>query len=118
VRTDCTVLHESKHGFSIIDETGGNEARYWLYSRGMNAFVSRVSTSPDGTYVYSIGRRSQYVNFPVVQLMNALNSAEDHEDTWGGSDTIGGCGRQYRSKLSWEQIRDIIEEFFARRTVE
>lgn len=132
LRKECEVLYESPVGcgFKIVNETGGNEARYWLYSRGMNAFVSLVSTVEvqDGAYcdgrkyLYSIGRRSQYVDFPVLEIMRELNrvegvtsSAEGIVPVWGGSDLIGGCGRQYRSRLAWQEIRDIIEEFFIER---
>ena len=115
LRTDATVLHDSKHGFKIVDETGGNEARYLLFSQGMDAFVSRVATRTDGRFVYSIGRRSRYIDFPVPELYGALNLAEPEMwqflagHGWGGSDIIGGSPRLTGSSLSWEQIRDVLE---------
>lgn len=125
---ECEVLYESPYGFKIVNETGGNEARYWLYSRGMTAFVSLVSTAADGTHVYSIGKKSQYVDFPVLALMSELNRAEDaaasgdskneSAPAWGGSDLIGGCGRARRSRLSWQEIRFVIESFFKQRKIE
>lgn len=120
LRKDCEVLWESQVGcgFKIVNETGGNEGRYWLYSRGMRAFVGLVATASDGTHVYSIGRRSQYVDFPVLALLDELNRAEGGADlppAWGGSDLIGGCGRGRRSRLSWQEVRDVLETFLAKR---
>jgi hypothetical protein len=115
LRRDAVVLHDSNHGFKIIDETGGNEARYLLFSQGMDAFVSRVATRPDGRFVYSIGRRSRYIDFQVPALYGALNLAEPDQKPflaghgWGGSDIIGGSPRLTGSSLSWEQIRDVLE---------
>lgn len=50
LRRDAKILYDSPRGFAIIDETGGNEARYVLFARGMNAFVSLVATRPDGRF--------------------------------------------------------------------
>jgi hypothetical protein len=121
LRTDAVVLHESRHGYKIVNETGGNEARYLLFAQGMDAFVSRVATRPDGHHVYSIGRRSRYIDFPVPALYGALNGAEPDRRQhlaghgWGGSDIIGGSPRLAGSELSWEKIRDIIDGFLAAR---
>lgn len=94
--------------YKIVDEIGGNEARYHLYSKGMKAFVSRVATRTDGNFVYSIGRCSPYVKFPVLDLMRVL-SDKDHAD-WGGSGLIGGSNRKSGSCLDWPAIRDIINK--------
>ncbi len=111
LRTDATVLYDSPHGFKIVDETGGNEARYALFSHGMNAFVSIVGTRDDGRRVYSIGRRSRYINFPVTELYGSLNEADGlrYPNGWGGSDIVGGSSRERGSGLSWEKVRDVIE---------
>jgi hypothetical protein len=116
-RTDAKILYDSPYGYKIIDETGGNEARYALFSQGMDAFVSLVATRPDGRYVYSIGRRSRYVNFPVTRLYRLLNHAEygdswtiKSDGIWSGSDIIGGSPRGQGSSLSWERLRDIIDD--------
>ena len=120
LRTDATVLYDSPLGFKIVDETGGNEARYALFSRGMNAFVSVVSTRDDGRHVYSIGRRSRYINFPVTELCAKLSDADGLLDFngWGGSDIISGSSRQYGSGLSWEKVRDVIEAYMAKQNVQ
>ena len=106
--TRHTILHDSP-GFKIVDEIGGNEARYYLFSKGMNAFVSLVARRPDGRFVYSVGRRSQYIRFPVEKLYDDFNTAENftRESGWNGSTIIGGASRMNGSGLTWEQIRDI-----------
>ncbi len=105
------ILYDSRYNFKIVDEVGGNEARYYLFSKGMDAFISLVSRAEDNTFVYSIGKRSQDIDFPVQDLYRVLNERETCSDTWGGSDIVGGCGRQHRSKLTWQEIRDIVESY-------
>lgn len=98
--------------FKIVDEIGGNEARYVLLSQGMDAYISLVARRPDGRFVYTVGRRSRYIPFPVTKLYAAFNAAEGFEDGkgWNGSDIIGGAPRATGSALSWEQLRDITLE--------
>mgnify|MGYP001613756887 CR=1 FL=1 len=107
--TRHTILFDSPE-FKMIDEIGGNEARYFLFSHGMDAFVSLVARRTDGRFVYTIGRRSRYIPFPVVELYNAFNKAEGLtlENGWNGSDIVGGSSRSFGSKLTWQEIRDII----------
>lgn len=111
IRHEAVVLYDSKFGYKVIDEIGGNEGRYELYSKGMNAFVSIVARPSYGRYVYSIGRRSRYVDFPLHELYDALNSAEGcgSVDRWGGSDIIGGSPRESGSGLDWEMVRNVVE---------
>lgn len=123
MRTDAKILYESPHGYAIIDETGGNEARYALFAKGLNAFVSRVS-SRDGRSVYSIGRRSRYIDFPLPEIYPLLTEAEIAGLTkvtivspWGGSDIIGGSPRQGGSALTTTRIAEIIDGFFAQRSL-
>ncbi len=102
--------------FKIVDEIGGNDARYYLFSKGMDAFVSIVARRPDGRIVYTIGRRSRYIDFPVPQCYTALNEAEGFSagTGWNGSDIIGGSPRDLGSGLSWEQVRDLIISVLSR----
>lgn len=118
IRQDATILYNSPNGFKVVDETGGNEARYALYSKGMNAFVSIVARRSDGRTVYSIGRRSRYIDFPLHRIYNALNYHEGtlyKDDRWGGSDIIGGSPRTAGSLMSWEEVRDVVENTLERR---
>jgi len=111
------VLHESQHGYKIVDEIGGNEARYVLFSKGMNAFVSKIATRADGNRVWSIGRRSRYIPFPVKELYSVLNQAEGLSDQegWGGSDIVGGSSRKYGSKLDSKQIAEVVDGYLGKR---
>lgn len=101
--------------FDIVDEIGGNEARYVLFSQGLNAYISLVARRSDGRFVYTIGRRSRYVDFPIPDLYGVLSKAEPELAPWGGSDIIGGSNRERGSGLSWEKIRDLIEGHLAHR---
>jgi hypothetical protein len=102
------ILHDSPE-FKIVDEVGGNEARYLLFSKGMNAFISLVAVRGDMRSVCSIGRRSQYIRFPVEKLYDDFNLAENltRSTGWNGSTIVGGSSRQNGTGLSWEQLRDI-----------
>ncbi len=103
----------STHGFRIVDEIGGNEARYALFSQGMleNGYVSLVATRPDGKFVYTIGRPSPYTKFPLQKFYDALNLKENIEvNGWGGSNLVGGSSRSLGSSLSWWEIRDVLED--------
>lgn len=117
IRQDVTVLHDSLHGYKILNETSGNEARYVMFAHGMNAFVSLVATRPDGRFVYSIGRRSQYIDFPLEDIFVSLNHAEklSGNDEWGGSDIIGGSPRLAGSSLPWTHVQQVIDECLARK---
>ncbi|MFH1400721.1 MAG: hypothetical protein ABIH41_04325, partial [Nanoarchaeota archaeon] len=64
LNTEHRILYDSQYGYKIIDEIGGNEARYYLFSKGLDAFISLVATRPDGGRVWSVGRRSPYIPFP------------------------------------------------------
>lgn len=103
--------------FKIVDEIGGNEARYYLYSQGMTAFVSIVTRREDGMTVYSIGKSSSYIPFPVMRIFEKLNKVEatkrglemmPEADRWNGSDLVGGSPRASASILTWEEVRDVI----------
>ncbi len=98
--------------YMIYNEIGGNEARYHLLSKGMDAYICEVATRPDGRKVYTVGRRSRYIRFPVPKLYAAFNAVEGFApgEGWNGSDIIGGAPRAKGSGLSWEQIRDITNE--------
>ncbi len=108
------VLYTSpRHGFKIVNEIGGNEARYHLFSLGAldAGYVSVVAHRPDGRIVYTIGRPSPYVDFPVPRLYTALNMAEGltAADGWNGSNLIGGSSRMNGSALPWKRVADILE---------
>lgn len=109
--TRHVILYDSPL-FKVVDEVGGNEARYHLFNKGMNAFISLVACRPDGRFVYTVGRRSRYISFPVTQLYDDFNTVEGltRETGWNGSDIIGGSSRLLGSSLNWEQLRDITKK--------
>lgn len=111
IRHDILQTSKSLKGLFLVREIGGNSARYHLFSKGMNAFVSVVAKREDGKYVYSIGRKSRYIPFPVQKFYVLLNKAEGltRENGWGGSDIIGGSSRQLGSSLEPEAVFEIIE---------
>jgi len=110
-KVELNTAHELYYQgkFWMANEVGGNEARYYLWSLGMKAFINRISTRADGKYVYSIGKRSRYISFPVLELYQVFSEAEGLplEEGWGGSDIIGGSSRFHGSGLDWEELRDI-----------
>ena len=116
---------DTRHGIlwqdgqmTIVDEIGGNDARYYLYSKGMKAFIAIVAKRKDGRTVYSIGKKSRYISFDILAFfkrMNELDSLPDGNslpmgEQAGGSDLIGGSSRLHASGLSWEQMKDIYLE--------
>ena len=109
--TRHTILHQTPH-YHVVDEIGGNDARVFLFSQGMKAFVSIVARRADGKMVVSIGRRSQYIPFPVEDIYDDLNVAEGltRSNGWSGSTIVGGSPRKTGTGLSTEQIRHIIDQ--------
>jgi hypothetical protein len=65
---------------------------------------------PDGTYGYTIAKRSEFVKFfPVPEILARLN---EREPGWGGGSTIGGAPRNAdgsRSKLLPSEVFAIVE---------
>jgi hypothetical protein len=102
------ILYECPD-FKIVDEIGGNDARYFLFSKGMNAYISIVSKKENGNLVCTVGKRSQYIPFPVSQLFDDFNDSEGltRSNGWDGSDIIGGSPRLNGTTLTWQNLRDI-----------
>ena len=98
-------------GWKMILETTGY-GRSALYSSGTSAFVGMRKRS-DGNYTYVLGKMSPYISFPIVEIYEALNKAENltsTHDAWGGSNTIGGSPRKSGSTLPPEDIERIIND--------
>jgi len=111
--TRSLILHAGPR-YKIVNEIGGNEARYALFAQGLlDGYVSSVAQRHDRRFVYTIGRRSRYIDFPVTELYAALSAAEPTPAPWGGSDLIGGSNRELGSGLVWTEIRDVIEAFLS-----
>lgn len=111
--TRSLILHAGPR-YKIVNEIGGNEARYALFAQGLlDGYISSVAQRLDGRFVYTIGRRSRYIDFPVTELYTALSEAEPTPAPWGGSDLIGGSNRELGSGLCWTEIRDVVEAFLS-----
>jgi hypothetical protein len=100
---------------TIVNEIGGNDARYYLYSKGMKAHISLVSIRDDGRFVWSVGRQSSYIPFDIREFFVQMNLRDrlpngdmlPANEQAGGSDLIGGSSRLHGSSLGWKEMRDI-----------
>jgi hypothetical protein len=107
--------------WSMIEEIGPF-GRQGAFYNGVRAFVSARQRT-DGTFAYTIGRASEFIPFPVQDLLEVFNLEEStrrHEhtlveaDTWGGATTIGGSPRTSGSNISPSELEKIINDFLAR----
>lgn len=89
----------------------GVYARNKLASDKITAFISYAGKR-NGKYYYSIGKQSEFINFPIDKLYQHLNYIEDDE-VRGGSETIGGCRNKW-SSFAPEELQRIINEFLDR----
>jgi hypothetical protein len=98
--------------YKIVDEIGGNEARYYLFTKGLNAYASLVARKSDGRFVWSIGRRTQYIIFPIKKIFQELNQAEELPpgQLWDGSNLVGGSPRRVGSSLGPIQLAEHINK--------
>lgn len=103
-------------GWALIEEQGAH-ARTKLFADGIKAFVS-VRSNGDGSYVYSIGKMSPFISFPIDDLYTILNEAEgigpDESNRWGGSHLIGGSPREIGSRIPPKMLEKIINELLKR----
>jgi hypothetical protein len=63
--------------------------------------------APGGTRAYTIGKRSEFVDYDVTGFLRALDALEPG---WGGGSTVGGAPRARdgaRSRLSVEQVAQV-----------
>lgn len=119
--TRHTIIFQD-HLITMVHEIGGNDARYFLYSQGMKAHISLVSIREDGRFVYSIGRKSKYIDFDLKSffiLMNEMDTTIEgkplpQNEQAGGSDLIGGSSRIHGSSLSWDKLIEIYNQVVAK----
>jgi hypothetical protein len=103
---------------TIVNEIGGNDARYYLYSQGMKAHISLVSMTTYGHFVYSVGKKSPYIEFDVPGFLSCMNDTDSLpngeklplNERAGGSDTIGGSSRLHGSKHTFEDLKKMYLE--------
>jgi hypothetical protein len=98
-------------GWTLTKETGP-ASRMAMYNDGISAFAALVAEKPDGSFVYTLGRRSVWTPFNLQKLYSRLNEEEPNiisdSNKWGGSDTIGGSPRDTASSLSPKKLQEII----------
>ncbi|HET6613202.1 MAG TPA: hypothetical protein VFG83_14495 [Kofleriaceae bacterium] len=102
----------------VLVEVDHQHARQKMVEAGVNAAIELFARSGAG-YVYSVWRRSEYiVEFPVLDILRALNTAEglgpEDPTGWGGSETVGGSPRGVGSKLRPEEVERVANEVIAR----
>ncbi|MSR85849.1 hypothetical protein EXS74_00470 [Candidatus Woesearchaeota archaeon] len=98
--------------WALVKENGP-AARMSLYNDGINAFVSFFDNG-NGTWRYMYGRRSAWVDFPILRLYPLLNKIDpcgiSEGNRHAGSDTIGGSPRKTGSKISPQDLEKILNE--------
>jgi len=101
------------NNWAMVKEIGA-QARTKLFADGIKAFVA-VRDNNNGTYIYSIGRMSPYIPFPVDELPDYLNKIEgisaDATDKWGGGNTIIGSPRKAGSKQLPTELEKNINDY-------
>lgn len=123
-------MHEFIFSDVVIENTSNDERKYnitfetehfimaesadfifdKLYEDGYSKAVAYMRLK-NNTYAYSIGKKSEFVDFPVSGILNELNK---YEPGWGGSSTIGGAPRNQdgtRSSLTPNEVFEIITNF-------
>ena len=101
-------------GWMLAKEIG-TYARAQLYQERVQALIT-FRDNQDGTYTYSIGKISWFINFPIPEIYNVLNQAEnlnDPDNQWGGSTLIGGSPRRRGSKLNPELLENIVNDYLS-----
>lgn len=90
-------------GWEVVTSTTGFEQVY-----KMGHLVAILYTeAPNGTVMYTLGKRSDLVPFDITGLLARLNAIEPG---WGGSSTVGGSPHKpdgSRSSLSPEQVLEV-----------
>lgn len=104
--TRYELISQHKH-WSMVKETGLN-ARAGMFADGIKAFVS-VRPREDGRTTYTLGRVSVRIPVDISLALSRLNELEaDPVNKWGGGDTIGGSPRATGSKLTPEQVVEVV----------
>ena len=99
----------------ILAKEIGAYARAQLYQEGVQALIT-FRDNQDGTYTYSIGKISDFIKFPIPEIYNVLNQAEnliDPSSQWGGSTIIGGSPLRSGSKLKPEELENIVNDYLS-----
>ena len=97
-------LYSNQRRWSMVIEEGLN-AKTGMFSDGIKAYLS-FRPSVENRYAYTIGRMSKFIDFDAERIIQELNKHDDAK--WGGGDTIGGSNRAKGSKLSPDEVIEIV----------
>jgi hypothetical protein len=116
ITADPDILYVSPLHFVIADEKGDPTSRLVLAANGHTNLISIICRRETGRYTYSIIRGSPYDDdsFPIPELMEAFQAAEDQERVWGGSNLAAGSDSELGSSLHWAQLKEIAEDVIRR----
>jgi hypothetical protein len=93
----------------VLAATIGTRSHASLFRDGYERVVM-YRQLPDGSWGYTVAKRSEFVKFfPVPAILAALS---EQEQGWGGGSTIGGAPRHAdgsRSRLPPDQVFEIVE---------
>jgi hypothetical protein len=102
------VIEEQGTGW-VLARPIGTRSHAALFRDGHHRVVI-YRQLPDGSYGYTVAKRSEFVKFfPVSQILAALN---EREPGWGGGSTIGGAPRNAdgsRSRLPPSEVFSVVE---------
>lgn len=98
-------------GWVMVNEIGPY-ARTAMFSDGIKAYVS-VRERADGNWTYTIGKLSPFIPLDLVKLTEKLNEQDEAvtpTNKWGGGNNIMGSPRTTGSKISPQQLTNIIKD--------
>ncbi len=100
-------------GFALVREIGA-QARTGMFSDGIESYIS-VQERSDG-HAYVIGRMAPFVLVDLTKFAKKLNIEEARirgtdlgGDTWGGGNTIIGSPRGSSSKITPQQLVEMLD---------
>lgn len=108
--TEYEVL--GKHPLYTVVREIGQHARYGMSEDGIKAFVSVIDDMPGASKI-SICRLSHTTPLPQQRFYAALNKAEgiseESSDKWGGGSTRGGSPREAGTRLTLDQVCEVLD---------
>lgn len=85
----------------------GPNARTGMFADGIRSYIA-ARERPNGRWSYSVGRMSQFIDFDVIAILEALSREEGGLERWGGGNTIGGSPRASGSRLQPHEVMRIV----------
>lgn len=100
-------IYSENEKWKMIKETG-RDAKIGYISDGIHSYVT-FREKGDGTYIYTIGKISPFVDFDIEKIYKELNKIDSSSnDRWGGSSLCGGSPRVKGSQIHPNEIVKII----------